>query len=1030
MLIPPTVLHNLAISSKEESPPSIDEETHSEDGSKGRTVFRVPPSYMRDHTPEPTGLDAYSDHSGDRNPKVCIAPKGSTAPLEQLPHGTEHQHPTVRKLTFAEDPQPFARHRPSSLRPGKTSLRAHGAMLGRQWEKVAHGPGLGLEHPSYNPAPTTGTSTGVSEQEEPIDQPSYVYKATTQSNSSLLARLYVHGMLTTVVVDTGASHSCVSYKAFLRLPQVTQNRLKPAPEFASVDASGQKMHCMGSVTLLIQAPNQAEWRKAHKWFVMRDLPCEAIMGLDMLILGDSTINLKAGMLTMTGRHSDELAHVPVWWHGTPAEAEMVPNVLVTSADVHMAPGHSNFAVCQVVLGKSQLPMHLAQTTGVVEALINQPLADYHTACSIAHLSRKSTHPDLDWDPNMDKVPGEERDLQCSAWLTNTSDHHVFVPSGTPIGRFVPLQQNHTGTLLATPNPLDGEVHPSPSPGPTVHPSRRAQLNWEVQEVLPQRRAHKRPFKTEQARQAHEEQCIPTAPTDIAPPSTSLPPGIEDPDHFTYPGVPEADRPAFSRKVRRLLSKYTKVFSQFEGDYGLCKVDELTLELSSNIPVYKRPYNIPHHLRDPLQKQLDMLYKAEVIENARSPYSAPLVLVAKKDGGVRVCVDFRFLNAITKKDGYPIPRIDTSLDLLRGAKVFSVFDLYGGFHQFSVRPQDREKLAFTTPWGQFQYKRAPMGVANMPSLFSRAMNNVFADMLFVHLLVYIDDLLLYSENCEAHLVHMEALLQRLQESGLKLSGKKSQLFTDKVNYLGHLVHQEGISPDSTKISAIKDKSYPTNIGELRSDLGLFAYYREFVPYFSHTAEPLYRLLGSSQTDKALLKALREAQKATLSGPTDPNLPKSRTKGQKAISKARDKGLNAAFTWGPEQAQAYDALRQALVEAPTLVHPDFSKPFIVDSDASQVALGGVCSQLDEHGREHPVAYASRNLSPSERNYATTKREGLGVYWAVCRAFKQYTYGAPFILRTDHSSLTSIYAVNDLSVEIVAATQGDKPNTTHLY
>ena len=923
--------------------------------------------------------------------------------------------------------------------------------------------------------------------------------------SCLLARLYVHNKLITVVVDTGASHSCVSASFVAGLPKLAQSRMKPAGDFQALGADGKSLNCVGTVALALQLPNNEHWCKVHSWHVLQDLPYDALVGLDFLVAAKGVVHLPHGRLEFGETEFHQSAFVPIWWYGDQEEGLTTDgNILVVAQALELPAYTSNMAVCKVVLSSNMDLERLASTTGVVEPLSRDKESPYHVAHSVAHLESTSFGtPNEGHGIGMHGV-GCNSEVRCKVWLTNTSATDLSLGVGTSVARFVPLQVGETVTLLATPSPRGGQAELTSSgvdtlgrttdqggvvdltspgtvafmdaaveagkdmcfndrehflakgrrdhvpagnrdgPGPSVHPSRRVvrfqvpqptvpkgqkegrdpalqhygETSPEGSDPLPQPKSSRRkPIVGKPAKgglaPAKRQTRGDTADAEGQPSDSEiLPPGVADPDTFQYPGIPLSERANFSRRVRRLLAKYNHVFSQKEGDYGLCTVDELSLTLTTQVPVYRRPYNMPHHLRDPVQQQLNMLDEADVIEHARSPYSAPLVLVAKKDGGVRICVDYRFLNAITKRDGYPLPRIDMCLDMLRGAKVFSVFDLYGGFHQFSVNPQDREKLAFTTPWGQYQFKRAPMGIANMPSLFSRAMNTIFADMLFVHLLVYIDDLMCYSANSEDHLVHLEALFERLSDAGLKLSGKKSQLFTDRVQYLGHVVGPDGVSPDPGKIAAIKEKAYPTNIKELRSDLCLFSYYRGFVPYFSDKAQPLAKLLGESPQDKALKKKLAR--------PAISKDKKAPSKQSAAEKRARQHALNAKFVWGAEQQEAYDELRLALIQAPTLAHPDFTRPFVVDTDASQVALGAVCSQVNDEGEEHPVAYASRTLTSSERNYATTKREGLGIYWAVCKAFRQYTYGAPFVLRTDHSALTSIFGLGDAPEPIIAGWQ----------
>lgn len=785
----------------------------------------------------------------------------------------------------------------------------------------------------------------------------------------VLTTLTIEGRTTTVLVDTGANISCISTSWFNQLPSEIKNTMTYSPHIKARDAQQQLLPYKGTLRLDMATPNHP-WTYNAQWHVMDSLPFNVILGVNTLVPLRSVIDLDHGTLTFRGALPHPVI-TPIWWLPTHNQTRAPHLSLSIVTDVTLAPDTSTmvFAGTQV-----QDSTQWIGTIGHIETTrATKPFMVAHSINTIA-TSNKSTEP-----------------IGCEVLLTNFTERPIHLSKNTIVAEFFPIEEGDSVTLIIDPSVTPPD--PFDQPLPTPHPTRLPGLLNAMVHLA-------------------ESAQMDVTTTDK---EENLPLGVPDPLTFDLPGIKDEDRPEMAAKIRTLLNKWLDVFSANDHDFGHCTVETLFIDLTTDKPVNKRPYNIPRHLWTPLQQQLKDLFDAGVIEDACSPYSAPIVLVAKKDGGIRICLDFRQLNAVTKKDGYPLPRIDTALGMLRGAKVFSAMDLNGGYHQIAVAEEDKEKLAFITPWGQFQFKRAPFGVTNMPAVFSRMMNKVFAGMLWIHVLIYLDDILLMSTTTEEHLHLLDEVFSRLRKAGLKLKGKKCAFFMQEVSYLGHRVCGEGVKVDPTKVEAIRLKTYPVNLNELRSDLGLFSYYRMFVENFSKIATPLTKLLGQSPIDRLLTTRIHTQ------APPNPDTTIARN-GSHKTDKTRPKKRknNALWEWGPEQAQAYDTLKNALVQAPVLAHPDFTKPFIIDTDASQFALGAVCSQTDTNGNEKPIAFASRTLSASERNYSATKREALGVFWGVHKAFHAYTYGAPFILRTDHSALTTIFKDGQAPERIIAGWQ----------
>ncbi|CAK9799160.1 Retrovirus-related Pol polyprotein from transposon 297 [Anthophora plagiata] len=344
----------------------------------------------------------------------------------------------------------------------------------------------------------------------------------------------------------------------------------------------------------------------------------------------------------------------------------------------------------------------------------------------------------------------------------------------------------------------------------------------------------------------------------------------------------------------------------------------------------------------------------VIEKSESPWSSPIVLVKKKDGSTRFCVDYRRLNSITKKDSYPLPRIEDTLDALVGSSWFSTVDLQSGYWQISMEEADREKTAFCVGSGLWQFKVMPFGLCNAPATFERLMESVLRGLNWKVCLVYLDDVIIFGGHFAEELARLRQVFSRLRRAGLLMSPRKCSFFCRQVRYLGHIVTETGVKTDPEKVKAITEWPVPRNVTELRSFLGLCSYYRKFVRNFAGIAAPLHRL----------------------------------TEGK------------IGFSWSQECQGAFRELKGRLTAAPVLVYPDSGKDFILDTDASNFAIGAVLSQ-EQGSQEKVVAYFSKSLGRAERNYCVTRRELLAVVKAIAH-FHHYLYGRKFLVRTDHAAL----------------------------
>jgi len=409
------------------------------------------------------------------------------------------------------------------------------------------------------------------------------------------------------------------------------------------------------------------------------------------------------------------------------------------------------------------------------------------------------------------------------------------------------------------------------------------------------------------------------------------------------------------QLRSLLLVNRHVFSESENDLGRTDIVEHHIDTGDSKPVRQQLRRHPPAHVEAISTHVDSMLAQGVIEPASSPWASNVVLVKKKDGTYRCCIDYRQLNNVTVKDRYPLPRIDASLDAMSQARWFSTFDLRSSYHQLMVRPEDRSKTAFICPRGMYRFRAMPFGLCNAGATFQRLMDIVMSGLNLEVCLVYLDDIVVYARTPEEHLERLRIVLDRLGRAGLKLKPEKCRFFQRSVKFLGHVISHEGIGTDPDKIQAVVDWPVPTSVTETRSYVGLASYYRRFVPNFAKLAAPLHALTRK----------------------------------------------DVKFQWTTEAQKAFDALKSALTSPPILAMPNDVGEFILDCDASQTNLGAVLSQRQD-GVERVIAYASRSLDRREVNYCTSRKELLAIVYFL-KYFKQYLLGRTFKVRTDHAALT---------------------------
>lgn len=407
-------------------------------------------------------------------------------------------------------------------------------------------------------------------------------------------------------------------------------------------------------------------------------------------------------------------------------------------------------------------------------------------------------------------------------------------------------------------------------------------------------------------------------------------------------------------VTDLLRRYEDVFSKGEFDVGCTRLIEHHIDTGQHRPIRQALRRHPMAYLDAIDDYVQQLQQKDMIEPSAGPWCSNIVAVRRKDGRLRLCIDYRGVNAHTYYDSYPLPNIEATLDALGGSSWFCTLDLRSGYHNVTIAEEDRDKTQFITRRGTFRWKRMPFGLSTAPGTFQRLMDLVMCGLSYESVLIYLDDLIIMASSFEQLVERFTVVLERLRAANLKLNCRKCSLFQRKVSFLGHVVSAAGIEVQPEKTEVVSNWPQPNNLTEVRSFLGLASYYRRFIKGFSVIATPLNLLLR--------------------------------------------KGCQ--FHWGDEQQEAFDELKLRLTTAPVLSSPRSSGTYYLDTDAADSGLGVVLSQ-EQDGEERVLAYASRSLNAAERNYSITRKELLAVIFGLKR-FRQYLIGRKFIIRTDHSAL----------------------------
>ena len=410
----------------------------------------------------------------------------------------------------------------------------------------------------------------------------------------------------------------------------------------------------------------------------------------------------------------------------------------------------------------------------------------------------------------------------------------------------------------------------------------------------------------------------------------------------------------NKRLEDLVKRYDDVFMKHEYDLGFTDIVVHKIETEGK-PIFLNPRRQSIHLESQIEGFLKGLEKAGIIRKCKSEWNSPLVITPKKDGGIRICLDFRKLNDVSKKVSFPMPDSQMLMDALGGSRIFSSIDLGKAYHQVALDESSQEKTAFCTRTQQYCFNRVPFGLSTAPGTFQRIMNSLFEDLLFSGVVIYLDDVLIYSKSMKDHMRLLEEVLNRLKKAGLKVNPGKCKFGVGELVFLGHTINKEGISTNKLKVAEIQNFPIPKCTRNLRAFLGLCNYYRRFIKNYAELAAPLHSACS---------------------------------------------GKCKEIFWSDECDRSFNELKQKLCGAPILAFVNPNNNFILDTDASFGSIGAVLSQISEE-KEVVIAYASRTLTTHEKGYCVTRKELLALQEFMLH-FKQYLYGKRFTARTDHKAL----------------------------
>ncbi|TPX29986.1 hypothetical protein SmJEL517_g06300, partial [Synchytrium microbalum] len=635
-------------------------------------------------------------------------------------------------------------------------------------------------------------------------------------------------------------------------------------------------------------------RFAQKFVVVDELSTTALLGVDFLYRAKVLIDLQGENISFKDNQSHLKIKISLCKGNDPRDLlQIAPQFLrIVDDEVRIAPLHERTVVVTV---RKASPYYRFNVDGIVSAL-----------------SSATTKYGI-WAARMPSRLGEGT---TTIVLANLSDKEVILRQGYAVANFDAHALRKFGDRLEDLNVI--EVTPSLDDDPVIAPNSNHNT-WKSNSTVEPTSSNKIEVdmnlawdKLDQptyARNSNELEFV-----------DGWPKGLNVDKVLNRLNIDQ------QTDLKALLFQYREAFAS-NPDRPTPANAVHGIDTGTSGPVKSRPYKVDHSKRQYIAERIEELLHNKVIRPSRSPWSSPVVLVPKKDGSIRFCVDYRKLNLATIKDSYPLPLQE---DLLNNVDKtwYTTLDLAAGYWQIPVAEKDIEKTAFVTHEGLYEFLVMPFGLTNAPATFQRVMDMALVGLKWQCCLVYLDDIIVFSNTFDQHLQDIEKVLKRLLEQGLSLKASKCNFCAEEVEYLGHIVSRHGIRPGNRKVQAVQEFPIPENVSAVRSFLGLTSYYRRFIPNYTKIASPLLQLL-----------------------PHD-----------------------VVWTWTDSQSHAFAVLKEALISAPILAMPKSGRPYTVQTDASLLGLGAILSQKDEHNHERVIAYASRVLSPAEKKWDTRELEAL--------------------------------------------------------
>ena len=418
------------------------------------------------------------------------------------------------------------------------------------------------------------------------------------------------------------------------------------------------------------------------------------------------------------------------------------------------------------------------------------------------------------------------------------------------------------------------------------------------------------------------------PINSAATQQMLPESVK-PDSFTPPKY-QLDS-TIQQQLDNLLGTFKGQFAKDEMTIGTTLLTQMSIDTGDSDPVSQKPYPIAMKHYNWVKEEINKLLEAGVIRNSHSSWSAPIIIVPKRDRGKCIVIDYRALNKVTRKFVWPMPKVEDISSQLNGAKYFSILDLRAGYHHIRLTTDSIPNTAFTSPFGKYEYVKVPFGLAQAPAYFQELMTGVLKDLLFA--MAYLDDIIIYSSTPEEHLQHIKTVFEKLPHAKLSMKLSKCHFFIKEIQYLRHILGMEGIRPVPAKTEAIKAMHPPVNPKQVHAFLGLVGYYRKFIKNFAKIATPLTVLTR----------------------------------------------MDVKFEWMETHHCTFMELKDAIIQAPILRYPDTTKPYIVYTDTSDDACRTQLSQMHKEA-EFPVAFLSHTFTDTQRRWSTPEQEAYGIYFAI--------------------------------------------------